>query len=192
MIVAVLDSGVDRRHPQLRGRVLPGRDLLDGGDGSTDCVGHGTAVAGIIAAAPAGGTGFAGLAPRARILPVRVSEQREVDGENPGRRVDPAGLARAIRWAVDRDAAVLNLSLVLHHDDPAVRAAVAYAHSRDVVVVAVAGNRQQEGAPTPYPAAYDGVIGVGAIDETGVPFVKPVAYSAAKTGPHQATKDDCA
>lgn len=167
VVVAVLDSGVDRGHPQLRGRVLAGADLLDGGDGSTDCVGHGTAVAGIIAAATAPGTGFTGLAPQARILPVRVSEQREVDGDTPGRRVDPAGLARAIRWAVDSDAGVLNLSLVLHRDEPAVRAAIAYAHSRDVVVVAVAGNRQQEGAPTPYPAAYDGVIGVGAIDETG-------------------------
>ncbi|MEH0937883.1 type VII secretion-associated serine protease mycosin [Micromonospora psammae] len=166
--VAVVDSGVDSRHPQLRGRVLDGADFLDpGGDGTRDCAGHGTGVASIIAAAPGAGVAFHGLAPRARILPVRVSEQQVVEGRESGRTVSAADFARAIRWAVDHDADVLNLSVVLYADDPAVRAAVAYAVRRDVVVVAAAGNLHDNGDPRPYPAAYDGVLGVGAIAPDG-------------------------
>ena len=93
--VAVVDSGVDRVHPQLAGRVLAGADLLDpGGDGGRDCAGHGTGVASIIAAAPRPDVAFRGLAPGARILPVRVSEQQVVRGAGVGahgqrRRVRP-------------------------------------------------------------------------------------------------------
>ncbi|WP_431878693.1 type VII secretion-associated serine protease mycosin [Micromonospora marina] len=168
IVVAVVDSGVDRSHPQLTGRVLDGADFLDrGGDGTRDCAGHGTGVASIIAAAPQPGVAFRGLAPDARILPVRVSEQQVVEGRESGRTVDAAGFARAIRWAVDHDADVLNLSVVLYADDPAVRAAVAYAVRRDVVVVAAAGNLHDNGDPRPYPAAYEGVLGVGAIGRDG-------------------------
>lgn len=169
VIVAVVDSGVDRRHPQLAGRVLAGIDLLDpDGDGGLDCVGHGTGVASIIAAVPRDGTSFRGLAPQARILPVRVSEQQVVDGQGTGRAATPEDLGRAVRWAVDRGAAVVNLSVVLYADHPAVRTAVAYAVDRDVVVVAAAGNLTGDGGPLPYPAAYDGVLGVGAIGADGL------------------------
>ncbi|MGC4895610.1 type VII secretion-associated serine protease mycosin [Micromonospora sp. DT31] len=179
VVVAVVDSGVDRSHPQLTGRVLPGADFLDpGGDGSRDCAGHGTGVASIIAAATRPGVAFRGLAPDARILPVRVSEQQVVDGRESGRTVDAADFARAIRWAVDHDADVLNLSVVLYADDPAVRAAVAYAVRRDVVVVAAAGNLHDNGDPRPYPAAYDGVLGVGAIGRDGARSV------FSQTGPY--------
>ncbi|MGC5031599.1 type VII secretion-associated serine protease mycosin [Micromonospora sp. DT229] len=167
--VAVVDSGVDRRHPQLTGRVLTGTDLLDpGGDGTRDCVGHGTGVASIIAAAPRDGTGLRGLAPKARILPVRVSEQQIVDGQGAGRTVAPADFARAIRWAVDNRADVVNLSVVLYADHPAVREAIGYALARDVVVVAAVGNLHGSGDPRPYPAAYEGVLGVGAVGADGV------------------------
>ncbi|WBB77940.1 type VII secretion-associated serine protease mycosin [Micromonospora sp. WMMD882] len=166
--VAVVDSGVDRRHPQLRGRILGGADFLDrGDDGRRDCVGHGTGVASIIAAGPGSGIAFRGLAPDARILPVRVSEQQVVDGRESGRTVSAKVFAEAIRWAVDHDADVLNLSVVLYADDPAVRAAIGYAVERDVVVVAAAGNLHDNGDPRPYPAAYDGVLGVGAIAADG-------------------------
>lgn len=177
--VAVIDSGVDRRHPQLAGRVLDGTDLLDpGGDGSRDCAGHGTGVASIIAAAPRDGTAFRGLAPGARILPVRVSEQQVVEGRESGRTVSAGDFARAVRWAVDHDADVLNLSVVLYADDPAVRAAIGYAVDRDVVVVAAAGNLHDAGDPRPYPAAYDGVLGVGAIGADGAraPFSQTGPY----------------
>ncbi|MBO4159882.1 type VII secretion-associated serine protease mycosin [Micromonospora antibiotica] len=166
--VAVIDSGVDRRHPQLRGRVLDGADFLDpGGDGTRDCAGHGTGVASIIAAGEGAGVAFRGLAPGSRILPVRVSEQQVVEGRESGRTVSAADFARAVRWAVDHDADVLNLSVVLYADNPAVRDAIDYAVRRDVVVVAAAGNLHDGGDPLPYPAAYDGVLGVGAITPAG-------------------------
>ncbi|MFJ8579160.1 type VII secretion-associated serine protease mycosin [Micromonospora sp. NPDC093277] len=167
--VAVVDSGVDRTHPQLAGRVLAGADFLDpGGDGTRDCAGHGTGVASIITATPRPGVAFRGLAPDVRILPVRVSEQQVVEGRESGRTVGAADFARAIRWAVDHDADVLNLSVVLYVDNPAVRLAIAYAVRHDVVVVAAAGNLHDSGNPRPYPAAYDGVLGVGAIGADGV------------------------
>ncbi|MFG2054018.1 type VII secretion-associated serine protease mycosin [Micromonospora sp. NPDC048930] len=179
VVVAVIDSGVDRTHPQLAGRVLDGADFLDpGGDGTRDCAGHGTGVASIIAAGTRPGVAFRGLAPGARILPVRVSEQQVVEGRESGRTVDAAGFARAVRWAVDHDADVLNLSVVLYADHPAVRAAIADAVRRDVVVVAAAGNLHDSGDPRPYPAAYDGVLGVGAIGADGVraPFSQTGPY----------------
>jgi subtilisin family serine protease len=78
--VAVIDSGVDASHPQLRGRVEQGRDFLhDNPDGRQDCVGHGTAVAGIIAARTIAGVGPRGLAPDATIVPIRVSERLDSD-----------------------------------------------------------------------------------------------------------------
>jgi type VII secretion-associated serine protease mycosin len=170
VVVAVIDSGVDARHPQLRGRVLPGRDFLDpapGNDGRLDCVGHGTAVASIIAATRADGAGLRGIAPGAKILPVRVSEQQVIDGETSGRTVSPEQFAAAIRWAVDNGADILNLSVVLYKDIAAVREAIAYAVAQDVVVVAAVGNLHEQNDPRPYPAAYDAVIGVGAIGQDG-------------------------
>lgn len=170
--VAVIDSGVDTGHPQLRGRVRQGADFLDPQrpNGTLDCNGHGTAVASLIVAGPPpGGIAFRGLAPGARVVPVRVSEQETIDGETTGRTVSTADFARAIRWAVDQgDADVINLSLVLTRDDPAVRAAIRYAVDQDVVVVAAAGNDKTEGNPTSYPAGYDGVLGVGAVGETSI------------------------
>src|SRR5207237_47786 len=76
--VAVLDSGVDAAHPDLAGRVLPGADFVDGStDGRVDFVGHGTTVAGLIAGRNDDGAGVVGVAPEAKILPVRV-----LDGAN--------------------------------------------------------------------------------------------------------------
>nr|BFE64098.1 hypothetical protein GCM10020063_086240 [Dactylosporangium thailandense] len=168
IVVAVVDSGVDARNPQLRDAVQPGPDQLDGGDSALDCVGHGTGVAGIIAARPSPATAFRGLAPAATILALRVSEQIEGDnGTLTGRRGTPAGLANAIRDAVAHKARVINLSLVSYSDDASVRDAVAFAQRNDVVVVAAVGNGAERGNRTPYPAAYDGVLGVGSITPDG-------------------------
>ncbi|HEY2673893.1 MAG TPA: type VII secretion-associated serine protease mycosin [Rugosimonospora sp.] len=169
VVVAVLDSGVDGTSPLLRGRILPGADELGSGDGRLDCVGHGTAVASIIAATGSA-AGFAGLAPQARILPVRVTEQEIVGGTATGRPGTVTGLVAALRWAVAHGARVLNVSLVLYQDVPALRAAVADALAHDVVVVAAAGNGHAQGSgpdQVPYPAGYPGVIGVGAIGPDG-------------------------
>ncbi len=172
MLVAVVDSGVDADHPQLRrpGKVRTGRDFfLPGGlPGAFDCVSHGTGVAGIIAADPLPGTGFHGLAPDAEILPVRITD-RDISDRGESLRINPDAVAAGIRYAADQGARVMNLSLAGFSDFPAIRAAVAHAVARDVVVVAAAGNSQQNapaGLPS-YPASYDGVLGVGAVDRAG-------------------------
>lgn len=169
--VAVVDSGVDSGHFQLRGRLLTGYDFVrDEPDGDVDCLPHGTAVASIIAAKRVPGIGFFGLAPGVTILPVRIVDKVQLTAQSDG--LDPGALAAGINYAVDRGADVVNVSAVIYDDDPRVAQAVETAVSRGVVVVAAAGNAhppQQSGAVatdpalTPYPAAYDGVIGVGAI-----------------------------
>ena len=170
--VAVIDSGVDATHPQLRGRVVQGADFLHNErSGRQDCNGHGTAVASIIGAVPADGTGFRGLAPDAVIVPVRISEQQIIDGKAVGGQGSPAQFARAIDWAVEQgDVQVINLSVVMTADNDAVRAAVARAIAAGVVVVAAVGNLggPDDGNPRPFPAVYPGVIGVGAVTAEGV------------------------
>jgi type VII secretion-associated serine protease mycosin len=166
VLVAVIDSGVDATHPQLAGSVVAGIDALDaGGDGRVDCVGHGTAVASIVAGRPRPGVGFRGVAPAATVLPVRVSER--VDDETGGRAAPLAEVAAAVRRAADRGARVINLSLTTDRDDPALRDAVRYARARDALVVAAAGNRYEDGNPLPFPAAYEGVVGVGGVQADG-------------------------
>ncbi|WP_018785754.1 type VII secretion-associated serine protease mycosin [Micromonospora sp. CNB394] len=163
--VAVIDSGVSPDHPLLRGRVLPGEDFnqLVRLKGQCDLVGHGTMVAGIIAGREGTGSPYTGIAPEAKILPLRVlAENRENFDPDV-----PAEIGKAIRWAVDHDADVINLSLVTL-DDPALKSAVRYALGKDVVVVASAGNRQENREDRPaYPAAYAGVVAVAGIDEQG-------------------------
>jgi type VII secretion-associated serine protease mycosin len=165
--VAVIDSGVDAQHPQLSGAVKDGWDAFGSSKGQEDCVGHGTGVASLIAAQPVPGTPFRGLAPGAKILSLRASER--TDGNDNGRG-NPDNLADAINEAVKRQAQVINLSLMLTEDNPAVRAAIKRALANNVVVVAAVGNFHNTNGgkdPTPYPAAYEGVIGVGAIGENG-------------------------
>jgi type VII secretion-associated serine protease mycosin len=189
--VAVVDSGVDADHPQLHraGKVLPGRNFFESANlpGNFDCVSHGTGVAGIIAADPAPGVGFHGVAPDARILPVRISAQ-DIADNGQSLRIDLGALANGIRYAVDSGARVMNLSIAGFADFPEMRSAVEYAVARDVLVVAAVGNGQQDGAgelPS-FPAAYDGVLGVGAIDIDGArtatsqvgPYVDLVAPGA--------------
>jgi subtilisin family serine protease len=130
-------------------------------------------VASIIAARPVDGVGFRGLAPDATVVPVRITEKEQIGGRDVGDDGSPAQFAEAIAWAADPaggDADVINLSVVMAVDDPRVRRAVAGALDRGVVVVAAAGNggAAGQGNPTPYPAAYPGVIGVGAVTAAGV------------------------
>ncbi|MGV9809073.1 type VII secretion-associated serine protease mycosin [Micromonospora chersina] len=163
--VAVIDSGVSPAHPLLRGRVLDGEDFnqLPKRAGQCDLVGHGTLIAGIIAGKEGTGAPFTGIAPKARILPVRVL----ADNKRAFDESIPAEIGKAIRWAVDHDADVVNLSLVTL-DDPALRAAVDYALGKGVILVAAAGNRQENQQDQPaYPAAYPGVIAVAGVDENG-------------------------
>jgi membrane-anchored mycosin MYCP len=169
--VAVIDSGVDTDHPQLHrpGAVLRGEDFYFTGDlpGTFDCDSHGTAVAGIIAGAQVDGVGFAGIAPEATIMPLRVID-RDVNDTGQAAALDPVVLARAIWYAADHGAGIVNLSLAGDQDNRYVRDAVAYARSKDVLVIAAAGNAQRGTAPhVAYPAGYDGVVGIGAVDQKG-------------------------
>ena len=153
VIVAVLDSGVAADHPALTGRVLPGSDHVDGStDGTVDPVGHGTAVASLIAGHD--GESAVGLAPDATILPVRV-----LDEDN--RYQSAATVAAGVRWAVEHGADVINLSLGGQGYSAALREALDYAMANDVVVVACTGNRPGDGATTVwYPAREPGVVAV--------------------------------
>lgn len=165
--VAVIDSGVDSVNPQLAGQVVGGGDMLDGGgDGRTDCIGHGTAVASIIAARPMDGAGLRGVAPAARILAVRASERIDT-GDGVTGAGDMRDLVAGIKEAVKRRPQVMNLSISTNVDDPGLRAAIQSALDADIVVVAAAGNYHAQGDPRPYPASYDGVVGVGAIGPDG-------------------------
>ena len=171
VLVAVVDSGVDSDHPQLAkpGKVLPGYDFIRHWPyADFDCISHGTAVTSIIAADTEPGIGFHGVAPGARILPLRVSEA-EPDDNGTGAAVNPRVFAKAICYAADQGARVINLSVVMYQDVPAVRDAVRYAQAKGALLVAAAGNQHQDtgGDATPYPAAYPGVIGVGAITIDG-------------------------
>jgi membrane-anchored mycosin MYCP len=155
--VAVVDSGVDYS-PQLAGRVT---EINLTGQGPRDCVGHGTAVASIIAASDARGRGvpFYGVAPAARILSVKVNT-----GDTGTTRL----LAQGIRDAVADGAQVINVSIQTAANSPALRAAVVFALRRNAVVVAAAGNDNPGAGTGPYyPASYPGVLSVGAVDETG-------------------------
>jgi membrane-anchored mycosin MYCP len=168
--VAVVDSGVDARHPKLAGGVAPPTDFRVSysarlfqqvpGTGD-DCENHGTPIAGLIAARPAGDDRVVGVAPDATIVPLRFDGQLDQAPDEM--------IAAAIRTGADR-ARVLNLSFAVPVDRPVIRDAVRYALDRDVVVVAAAGNenRSQPGY-TWYPAAYDGVLAVAGLDDAGQP-----------------------
>ncbi|RSN39726.1 type VII secretion-associated serine protease mycosin [Amycolatopsis sp. WAC 04197] len=164
--VGIVDSGVDGASPQLSGgKVTAGVDVTgEGGRADTDCYGHGTFVAGIVAAARDPATGFTGIAPGASILPIRCAKLGE-DGSAPV--LTAASLGDGIRAAVDGGARVINVSASTTVDDPKLSAAVNYAAGRDVVVVASAANSAQQGDPVTYPASYPGVIAVGAVDREG-------------------------
>lgn len=167
VMVAVVDSGVDADTPQLAGaNVLPGVDVTtdEGRPADDDCYGHGTFVAGIIAAQAQEGTGFVGVAPDVTILPIRCGTS--VGDEGPGV-LTPKRMADGIRAAVDGGAQVINISASTIEQNPELEAAVRYAADHDVVLVASAANRAEDGNQITYPAAYPTVIAVGAVDSSG-------------------------
>jgi serine protease len=160
--VAVIDSGVDAHHPDLIGQVLPGLDLVDKkGDGDTDPVGHGTTVSAIIAGRGDDSNGVVGIAPKAKILPVRV-----LDEEN--RYDDAIIVAKGVHWAVDNGARVINLSLGGNGTSAALAAALDYAFAKDVVVVACTGNTSASpDTEVWYPAREPGVLAVAGLERDG-------------------------
>ncbi|MBD0837932.1 type VII secretion-associated serine protease mycosin [Streptomyces sp. TRM68416] len=174
--VAVLDTGVDDEHPDLAGNVLAGKDLVGFGAqrGDRAWARHGTAMAGIIAGhghGYAGADGVMGIAPEAKILPVRVILEDGDSARAKARTSRGNALADGIRWAADHGADVINLSLgddsKSAHPESAEDEAVQYALEKGVVVVASAGNGGEKGDRISYPAAYPGVIAATAVDKFG-------------------------
>ena len=157
--VAIIDSGIDYTHPDLQGRMVDGVDLGEGDDDPMDAVGHGTAVAGIVAS----------VCPRCSLLGIKLVGQQGLG--------TPYALLRrlagpAVRWAANHGARVINVSDRLPRSS-SLLAAVDYARSHGAVVVAAAGNEDDWWGV--YPAAYGPVVSVGAADpETGARY----AYSA--------------
>ncbi|MFD7245953.1 type VII secretion-associated serine protease mycosin [Streptomyces massasporeus] len=174
--VAVLDTGVEADHPDLAGNVLPGKDLVGFGaePGDRAWARHGTAMAGIIAGhghGPGDADGVLGIAPEAKILPVRVILEDGDPSRAKARSTRGNALAEGIRWATDHGADVINLSLgddsASAHPEPSEDQAVQYALKKGVVVVASAGNGGEKGDHISYPAAYPGVIAATAVDRAG-------------------------
>ncbi|MFD7021531.1 S8 family serine peptidase [Promicromonospora sukumoe] len=179
VVVAVVDTGVDFDQPDLAGQLLPGATFTGcadvrpcgdgdfrGPDGANDGDEHGTHVAGIVAAATDNGIGVAGVAPDAKVLPVKVLEAGTGSSQD---------IADGIRWAADHGADVINLSLgsglggqllTIIGVDTLMRDAIAYARERGVLTVAAAGN-----SSTPLcsdPAFTSVAICVGATDSAGL------------------------
>ncbi|HEY2298019.1 MAG TPA: type VII secretion-associated serine protease mycosin [Jatrophihabitans sp.] len=198
--VAVIDTGINPVSA-LGDRLHAGLDLVvSGGDGRSDCDGHGTVVAGIIAAAPDHTTGFAGVAPGAQLLSIRQSSlDYGIENAKQSASQNVAGttgsLAAAIDYAVGTSAKIINISedscrpgnAGPDAGSRAVAAAVRRAVAADVVIVAAAGNVDSSSdcktqntpglapATIPVPAGLPGVLSVGAVDRAG----RPAGFSLA-------------
>lgn len=160
LLIAVLDSGIDYTHEELNdGRVRTDidKDYVNNDDDAMDDAGHGTHVAGTIAAASNNGIGVSGVLWQAQLLPLKVCD------ENGACRMD--AIVSAIQYAADQGARIINMSLGGNGCSSTLEAAIDYAYfEKGAVLVAAAGN---ENALVGYPAAYEPVIAVGALDRHG-------------------------
>ncbi|HEY3281201.1 MAG TPA: S8 family serine peptidase [Armatimonadota bacterium] len=159
--IAIVDTGIDSTHPDLSGKVLSGYNATTGTTGiPTDTDGHGTHVSGIAAATGDNGTGIAGVSWGARILPVKVLGRNGVGSDSD--------VADGVQWAADHGANIINMSLGDSAYSSTSDRAVQYAWNQGCLIVAAAGNDYQNGNPTSYPAALSHVIGVGALNDSGL------------------------
>jgi subtilisin family serine protease len=155
VVVGILDTGIDPGQPDLRGKLVGGYDYVNNDQDPSDDNGHGTAVAGVVAASTDNGIGVAGYCWACRLMPVKVLG---ADGTGFA-----SGLAQGIIWATDHGARVINASLGSPANDLTLADAAEYAWLHGVLVVAAAGN---EGSPSPdYPAVLPNVLSVSASDQ---------------------------
>jgi hypothetical protein len=155
VVVAIIDSGINRNHPDFEGRVLAGYDFIYEDDDPNDENGHGTHVAGIVAAAAGNERGVAGVCGFCKILPVKIVTARG--------QYSPMGVRAGLKFAADQGAHIAVLSLGDNVGSSLILEGIDYALARGVFIVAAAGNRNSD---TPfYPAAYDGVFAVSATDQ---------------------------
>jgi thermitase len=154
VLVAILDTGVDRGHKELEGKVVLEANFTDSPTVG-DLYGHGTHIAGIIAASSNNGVGIVGVAPECQLINIKVADDRG--------RCSASRVARGIIWAVDNGASVINVSIELEGPSPELEEAINYAWEQGALVVAAAGN---DGVQSPvYPAAYENCIAVAAVRE---------------------------
>lgn len=153
--VAVVDTGIDYNHEDLVNKVIGGIDYT--GTGSyNDNEGHGTHVAGTIAAISNNAKGILGIAPSTKLLAVKV-----LDANGEG---DTLSISQGIIWAADHGAKIINLSLGSTSSDQILKNSIDYASNKGVILVAAAGNDGSKNIC--YPAAYDNVLSVGATNES--------------------------
>jgi thermitase len=159
-VIAILDTGVDAGHPDLKAALVPGYDVVNHDADPSDDHGHGTMVAGVIAARSNNGIGVASLCWHCSLMPVKVIDSKGLGGA--------ANVAEGLVWATDHGADVINMSFTMSGADPAVEQAVAYAVGHGVVVVAAAGNDGNSNVT--YPAGYPGVLSVAATDRADAAY----------------------
>ncbi len=205
MTVALLDTGIDFTHPELADHIHPDGYSFVGQSMAQDQNGHGTLAAGIIGAAIHNNLGTAGIASNVQILPIQVSSGSTRQGNAIDEMLSPTyGFAEPIRYAASparNGTRVMNINFATGVDDQAERAAIAEATQSGVLVVAAAGNTGQNRAL--FPAAYDCVLGVGAVDRNaqrasfstyglGVDVVAPgvAIYGTDLMGPQGYSTDD--
>ena len=156
-VIAVVDTGVDLDHPDLRKRLTNGYNVIEDNDFPDDDNGHGTHVSGIIASETNNREGVAGITWYNKIMPIKA-----VGVEGYGTSFD---IAKGIIWAVDHGADVINMSLGNYQTSSLLEEAIHYAYDQNVVLIAAAGN-DNTSRPS-FPAAYPQVLSVAAIDYTG-------------------------
>jgi len=156
ILVAVLDTGIDQHHEDLCGKIMADENFTNS-PVTEDKYGHGTHVAGIIAANRNNGLGIVGLAPESSLLNVKVANDKG--------QLDISAVAEGIIWAVDKGANVINISIALKEYSPQLEDAVRYAWSHGAVIVAAAGNNGSE-LPV-YPALFENCIAVAALRQDG-------------------------
>ncbi len=156
--VAVIDTGVSRVPDLQQTEFVEGYDFVNDRTNASDDNGHGTHVAGTIAQSTNNNYGVAGVAYSAKIMPLKV-----LSASGAG---DIADIAEAIRFAADHDADIINMSLGGGGENKVMKDAIDYAHNKGVVIIAAAGNSNQNAAS--YPARYPNVISVSALDATGL------------------------
>ncbi|MGS2778921.1 S8 family serine peptidase [Robertmurraya sp. GLU-23] len=153
--VAVIDSGVDPNHPDLANQLMTGYNFASKNTNFTDTFGHGTNVAGIIAAQTNNEVGISGINPRVKIIPIKVSDGGEIQLIN---------VINGIYYAIDSGANVINMSYGSTQGNEAEYDALLTAYSKGITLVASSGN---EGGSVSYPAAYPFVISVGSVNVQG-------------------------
>ncbi len=169
VIIAVIDTGIDTTHPDLAGTVVDGVDFStvgvpNGTSGVGSSAFHGTMVASLIAGQGSSESGVIGVAPKAKLLSISIGLGV------PGSDTD-AQIAEAVRWAVDHDADIINLSLTRNSQvwPKSWDQAFSYAFENDVIVVAAAGNRSDKSASPSAPATIPGVVSVGGVTKNQQP-----------------------